>query len=294
MAHWRSNLTVLCRESVATGRWATLPRLNLDPRHNLGIAKAWRWETYFDLRAGRLVDPDTGAEQPLPLVDHLPQAANTLTLDPGEPMPKDAHRWDLIVRRVGALFRRDVPRDARSSRSRARLALPPSAEVVRLARPVIDQLGAHGAGFAAVHVRRGDRLHGWQWRRRTSFTHVSRMLRRFGVDAETPVYVLSDERDPRYWAQMQSRCRLRRYWDFQELADLVSTANGLEPDNYLLFEVEKEILRHAGVRIGTYPTFGIRSVLDACLVDDGAKRRSNRVRVAKRRWRRRMRRLFGA
>ena len=63
---------------------------------------------------------------------------------------------------------------------------------------------------------------------------------------------MMDEPDPAYRAALAGRYEVVMARDFQELDALVSAAGG-EPDNYLLFEVEKAVARHAGVRIGTLP-----------------------------------------
>ena len=63
--HQLRNLLCLLGEAHALGRLAVLPRLRLSAAHNAGVARDWRWETYFDLGASVLVEPD-GAERPLP------------------------------------------------------------------------------------------------------------------------------------------------------------------------------------------------------------------------------------
>ena len=47
-----------------------------------------------------------------------------------------------------------------------------------------------------------------------------------------------------------------RATDWQKLADTVSTASGAGPDNYLLYAVEKEVMRHAALRVETLPGSG--------------------------------------
>ena len=64
---------------------------------------------------------------------------------------------------------------------------------------------------------------------------------------------MTDERDPAYRAALAERFRVVAANDFAKPAVLVSGAGGREPDNYLLFEVEKAVARRAGVRIKTLP-----------------------------------------
>ena len=251
LVHQRANLECLLREAHANGRHAVLPPLNLSPAHNFGVGNEWQWESYFDLAAGRLVDAD-GNEYPLPLVSSLPACLpSALTLAPGERMPGSARDFVLVVRRIEhGWFEHDVP--AGNHRG-LRLRMPPSRRVRELAGPVIGQLRALGDGrFAAVHVRRGDRLSLYpRWL--TEPEQIRRHLGDQGVPDGSVVFVLSDERDPDFWAVLGEHYRLVRHADYFALAELVSRADGRRPDNYLLYSVECEIMRSAWTRVEGMP-----------------------------------------
>ena len=229
--HQRRNLECLLREAHALGRCALLPPLRLSPAHNLGVDAAWRWETYFDLDASRLVDAG-GRARPLPLVRRLPGGCAGV---------------DVLTRRIGAeVFEREVPVLPRGTR----VELRPSARVRALAAPVAAALAARApGGFAAVHVRRGDRLFGpMRWL--TEPAAVRRALRRLGVADGATVFCLSDEREPAYWRPLAAVYDLVRAADFPAAAALVAAR---PPDNYLLYEVEKAVMRRAAVRLETFP-----------------------------------------
>ena len=252
MNHQMGNLACLLREADALGRLAVLPPLRLSAAHNFGAARTWRWETYFDLAASRLVAAD-GAARPLPLACHPPPAAAApFVLGPGERLPARARNCAVVERRVFAdLHARDVPRPNAPA---PQLKLLPSARVRALAEPVVAALGA-GGFFAAVHVRRGDRCYGpLRWVTRPA--RIARRLERLGVPAGNSVFVLSDERDAGYWRAVDRtvgrRFAVARHRDFQALAALVAPRAAC-PDNYLLYEVEKEVMRHAAVRVETFP-----------------------------------------
>ena len=280
MNHQLSNLECLMREAHATGRLAVLPPLNLMAECNFGVPRAWSWDSYFDLRGSRLVD-DAGAPHRLPVADSLPDAGvPTLTLAPGERMPPAAHAYALVVRRIGqGLFRRDVPAE---DRPRIGVRIRGSARVRGLARAVVDDLTARGGGrFVAVHVRRGDRL-GTYPRRLTEPERIRQHLRNHGVPDGAVVFVLSDERDPDFWEALERHYEVVRHTNYPRLVALVSGAGGRLPDNYLLYEVEKEVMRNAAMRIETLPGLGATDP-HSTLVDErtwSRSRRRGRIRQA--------------
>ena len=252
LLHHASNLEFLLREAHATARLAILPPLHFSPKHNFGVRREWRWEHYFDFAASSLTDAD-GRRFPLPIADCRPEeGARTLRLRGKEAMPERARNYPLVVRRIShPAFGRELPTDGWPA---AAVDLRPSARAAALARPVVRRLRALGGGrFAAVHVRRGDRIaFGEVPDRLTSPPHVRQRLRHWGVADGAVVYIASDERDPDFWRPLQETCRLFRYVDFPELEALVSGVDEA-PDNYLLFQVEREVLREGYLRIGSIP-----------------------------------------
>ena len=255
MNHWLSNMQCLMREALELGRAAVLPSLGLARRHNFGVAADWRWETYFDMRAGRLVDAGGNVARPLPMAARVPERpATVLRLASGEAVPARGAACEMVVRQVGPLYREHVPQKTLPC---VALWLPPSPAVVALARPVVERLTSSGAGYVAVHVRRGERMRARRrWREGTSPEGILRKLGRHGVGPDVSVFVLSDELDPAFWAALRGRCRLFRYTDFPQLAAVVARTAPLSPDNYLLYEAETEVMRHARLRIGTIPGLG--------------------------------------
>ena len=237
------------REAYATSRLAVLPALDLSPRHNFGVDREWRWDSYVDLGESRLVDAD-GREHPLPVANRPPDGAlptPTLTLNPGERMPPGAEVHRLVVRRIeSVLYWKGVPA---ADRPPVDVHLRPAPRVRELARPVIEALTARGEGrFTAVHVRRGDR----GWKRFTVPARIQAHLKGWGVADRSVVFILSDERAPGFWEPLKEHYDLVRYTDCPRLAGLVSGADGRRPDNYLLYEVEKEIMRSAALRIESF------------------------------------------
>ena len=249
--HLRRNLEVLLREAHLLGRLAVLPALRLAPQHNFGVDRQWRWDTYFDFEGSALVDA-AGTVRALPLAAQPPPAGcPALLLPPGVPVPESVAGQPLVVRQVtNAVFGKEV-RCARYGPPDFRFR--PAPRVLDLARDVVARLRDRGTGeFCAVHVRRRDRLFGpMRWL--TGPARVRARLQAVGVPDGAVVYVLSDERAPGFWEPLASRYELARWEDFPELGGIVSRTAPGGPDNYLLYEVEKQVMREASRRIETFP-----------------------------------------
>lgn len=296
LLHVVSDLRCLLTEARSAGRLAILPQLLLRPRHNFGIDREWRWDAYFDF--GRSVLADSAGEHPLPLANHEPAAElTTLVLDPGEPLPPDAADYPRIVRRFSnssVPFRKQVPLPALA---RTQLRLAPSAEVTALAAPVLNRLAALSkGGFVAVHARRGDRVaYGEVPSRLTEPAGIRRHLRACEVADGSAIFLASDERRADFWKPLEEHYRLVRYVDFPKLAALVSPRDGLLPDNYLLYQVEREVMKAARLWIETLPF--VEPCAHSWLVSERfwtktARRRARRDRW--RLWKNRVRRIAGA
>lgn len=254
LLHQAANLRCLLHEAHVTGRLAILPSLRLLPEHNFGVDLDWRWENYFDLPRSALIDAN-GRRWPLPIcAEPPPDAVRTLRVRGRERIPERALDTPLVVRRIPHyLFRKALPLAAWPA---AKIDLRASPRAVALARPVVQHLKASGGGgFIAVRVRRGGRVAageypGWM----TEPVHIMRCLRERGVRDGASVFVASDERDPDFWRPLQEAYRLFRDIDFPALGALSSRVGTAPPDNYLLYQVELEVLRQGAVRLDTFPT----------------------------------------
>lgn len=254
LLHQAANLRCLLHEAHVTGRLAILPSLRLMPEHNFGVSLDWRWEQYFDLPRSTLIDAD-GRQHPLPICDEPPaDGVRTLRVRGRERVPERALECPLVVRRVSHyLFRKALPLDAWPA---VKIDLRAAPRAAALARPVVRHLKASGGGrFVAVLVRRGERVAAGEYPSwMTEPAHVMRCLRARGVADGALVYLASDERDPDFWRPLQEVYRLFRYVDFPALAALVSPVGAAPPDNYLLYQVQLEVLRQGTVRLDTFPT----------------------------------------
>ena len=260
LKHWIGNLRCLLREAWATDRLAILPPLALDPKHNFGVKREWKWESYFDLDRSTLVGAG-GWEQPLPIaLSRADASLRTLILQPGEPMPMRARNHPLVIRRIkNPAFRREVPADGWPTTD---LHLAPAVSVLKLARPIIRHLSALGGGrFVAVHVRRGDRLVRREYSGRlTKPPHIRKVLDGWRVANGDVLFIASDERRQDFWDPLKKYYLVVRYVSFPALKALVTPPSQAfprqqPPDNYLLYQVEREIMRSAALWIETIPGF---------------------------------------
>ncbi len=280
--HAAENLCCLLREAHATGRLAVVSPLDLEWKHNFGIGLDWKWETYFDFGESRLVDA-AGKEHPLPIAPHgLEPGAPVLAVGPGEPVPVDPGGGTLAIRHIRLtrhrLFRHDLPVDY----SAIRVHLHPSTRVRELAQAVVAQLAAlDGGRFVAVHVRRGDRL--WQYPARlTEPAHIRKCLRRWEVPDGSVLFIMSDERKPDFFQPLQEHYSLFRYVDFPRLLSLVSADDSSLPDNYLLYQVEREVARSAELCLDTLPATGPSSGRQGFLVSEACWKWLRRLNALRR------------
>ena len=88
----------------------------------------------------------------------------------------------------------------------------------------------------------------------TEPAHIRRCLQdRGGADGSALFFIASDELNPDFWQPLVEHYRLIRYVDSLKLAALVSKRGDLFPDNYLLYQVEREAARSAWMRTGAFP-----------------------------------------
>tara|TARA_B110000208_G_scaffold87537_1_gene110646 strand:+ start:1069 stop:1911 length:843 start_codon:yes stop_codon:yes gene_type:complete len=196
-----------------------------------------------------------------------------------------AKRWRLVVRDMagvpGGLYRRrtQVPLEGTT----IRITVPQSRRIRRVADKAIMVLGDQS--YIAVHVRRGDRLKQWKYRRGrkgcpnggslredTDPVNITKTILRIIGDevaasgrsmahAKPTVYVMSDESKEGFFAPLESAFTLRLYTFLQPMIELRLI------DNYALYEVEKAIFNAAGIKIHTFASVarGHKFSLTACI-----------------------------
>ena len=80
-------------------------------------------------------------------------------------------------------------------------------------------------------------------------TQQVKTLLSYAISKNSRLYIMSDIRNPNHFDFLKKDYRVYRYHDFPELAQLVSSEQGSAVDNVMLHLVEKNIMRHATVKI---------------------------------------------
>ena len=71
----------------------------------------------------------------------------------------------------------------------------------------------------------------------------------YAISKGSRLYIMSDIRNPQHFDFLKEDYQVYRYYDFPELARLVSGKRGSDIDNVMLYLVEKNIMRYATVKI---------------------------------------------
>ena len=71
----------------------------------------------------------------------------------------------------------------------------------------------------------------------------------YAISKGSRLYIMSDIRNPNYFDFLKEDYHVYRYHDFPELTQLVSSEQGSAIDNVMLSLVEKNVMRHATVKI---------------------------------------------
>jgi len=129
------------------------------------------------------------------------------------------------------------------------IQIPPSQKVKSIAQGVIDKLQTDG-DYGVLHVRRGDRLllSDELLDRATQPGAIMDKVKDIFPEGSV-LYIMTDEWDRTFFDPLQARYRVRRYFNFPELAELVY---GKTPNNYLLYAVEKQIASQSSKECRTF------------------------------------------
>ena len=71
----------------------------------------------------------------------------------------------------------------------------------------------------------------------------------YAISKNSRIYIMSDIRNPRHFDFLKEDYQVYRCYDFPELKRLISGENGSSIDNVMLYLVEKNIMKHATVKI---------------------------------------------
>ena len=172
--HQHSNLVSMLRFARALNRTLVLSRPNLSPLHNHGKPLRAPWSRYYDIERCAIVSNETQRRSACHIVSEEAVLSPPTT---GTSTSTLKLRWNAVLSAAanaehriieydmrgvpGKIFRNLPvallpPGAARRMPAEAAVVLPTSARVDAIARAA--QLHAAGRPYAAVHIRRGDRL----------------------------------------------------------------------------------------------------------------------------------------
>lgn len=251
--HLRFALELLVREAVSLGRTPVAFRPRFDPRHNLGHDLVTDWDRYIDLERIELVDQASGFVTEVKMLkrDEIGSIErwSGLWFERGH-MVTAAENWgyDLLVRHNMTGLHVPTVHDGPAALAPYAVRFQPSRRVLGLVEQIVHQLGE----YCAVHVRRDDMLEMKDLYpnldRDTQPDRIAQTLGRV-LQPGAAVYIMTNERNKSFFAPLKEQFRVFQYFDFPALRDLVETQ---EPDNFLLFEVEKQLFERAQRKVHTF------------------------------------------
>jgi hypothetical protein len=258
-------------EAVYLNRIPVITPPLFHPKHNFGSNITVPWSKYLNLSQTKVYFRNKEEFEPMQKPFRFILEEDYKNLKFGEDQVyKIGHedeiteaentKYELIVRFVYGI-EKNVWLNAVPNKIQKNMCidLSVSDDVERISKNIIERLG----WYAAVHVRRGNRLkRNKKLKKFTSNQHIFKTLRDI-VPLEANVYILTDEKDRNYFDPLKEHFRIYQYFDFDELNVIVS---GQEPDNNFLFLIEKLIFKNAANKIKTFKDFKQGNYLSAASV----------------------------
>lgn len=251
--HLRYALELLIREALAHGRTPVVFKPWFDPRHNLGKNLDVNWDRYLELARVAIHHRPSGAVSEVRALMPFEIAGfdrlSTLWIERDHVITERENRtFDLIVRHNKTGL--DIPgiHDGPMGLPDHFIRFRPSASVLQASAAVRAKLGK----YCAMHVRRDDMLEMTdQYPNLARDTQPERILETLtrSLPLGFRVYIMTNERDQHYFEPLRQRFEIFQYFDFPELKQLIDCE---QPDNFLLFEIEKQLFEQADVRVHTF------------------------------------------
>ena len=112
-----------------------------------------------------------------------------------------------------------------------------------------DCIALNQVYYACMHVRMSDRESQWPVFGFSSSKKSIKSVLEHSIAKGSRLYIMSDIHQPDFFDFLKSDYQVYRYHDFPKLRQLVSGENGEKVDNVMLYLVEKNIMKHAMVKI---------------------------------------------
>ena len=259
LQHQVCNLITLFEEALYLNRIPIVPPLIIPAHHNRGTCRFSYFEKYFSFakiaeKTELMADErfQNFSVRSTQQVDH-DRLTETLAALPEQLVIRRFPDWNWfeVELCLPQPFGRRDGTSLRWENTQTWPLLEPSIRVRQIASEVMEKLQT----YCALHVRRGDKSQNPNlWPEIQNATTPNVILNRIKswIPPGENLYILSDERDPDYFGPLRAHYRVFQYFDFPQLFDLEE-----EEDNFMLFCVENELLRHARIGVGTYKNKGL-------------------------------------
>ena len=251
--HLREALNWLVKEAVSLNRTPLVFVPQFDNCHNFDIDVHATWDKYLDLDNFILSSDQLAAPVAIKAVmaDQIAGLGSLSVLKVERDYiitEQDNATYDLIIRHNKTGL--EIPGIHQGIRGLPdyTVRLQPSQRVLDIFRQVSAQIPS----YCAIHVRRGDMLRMVaelpHLDQDTQPGHIKDVIASV-MPLGAPVYILTNERDKSFFNPIKDSYAVLQYFDFPELNALVS---GDQPDNFLLFEIEKLLFDNAQTKIYTF------------------------------------------
>ena len=280
--HQWTELNAICLDAILANRIPVLPRnLTLSKFHNPAGSLLSSWDRYWDLKetkfilyyfypfSGKIVHQATYSV-PVFWVDDIKDWISKKShkvVSTEVPTDLSSIECELVYRRLsspslwsqhfkkirsGYFTYRKVKKYYQLMRyqylEKAFFHRKPSPEVWAVVADIVKQLGS---GFWAIHIRRNDLLNNPIYphsKYASNISWITANLECTGLNKETVLFLMTDERDSSYLLSLQEKFNIVRATDFMSYKNLTAKYPG---DNFLCFHIERLIYMHAKRRYRT-------------------------------------------
>ena len=251
--HLREALELLVRESISLNRTPLVFTPHFDSCHNFDIEVNATWDKYIDLSNLQINNMSLGTNISIQAVMEKDIAGlddlSTLWIERDHILTdKDNEEFDLIVRHNRTGLEIDCVHNGIRGIPKYSVRFMPSNRVLDAYNQVSDKI----KNYCAIHVRRGDMLGMIDlYPNLDQDTQPDKIYATISqvIPKGSKIYILTNERDKAYFNPLKNYYEVFQYFDFPELKGLLECE---QPDNFLLFEIEKLIFENAKTKIYTF------------------------------------------
>lgn len=241
IGHLKSNLVHYFRESALLNRDCVLKNPLLHKAHNANQALNVSWERYFDFKRSKLPTNyllyDAFINKKFTNKQVLIVGAQYQLSD------EENQKYAVIIRDMRGFSLYRLVYEKLYPNQKPDVIFYPAKIIKDQADSVLKQLAKN---FCAIHIRRSDLLiDNPTLATNTSAKNVLKKLQQYNPN-NLPVFLMTDEKDPQFYDNLNTSFNIIRYTDFTNLIEVAK-----QGDNYLLFCIESLILSKAKVRICT-------------------------------------------